>query len=181
MNKKYNIFLDLDETIISAIEFEKYNENKLENDKRKNNFSVYNMGKDYIVFERPHLQEFLDYLFENFNVSIWTAASKIYALFIIKNIILKNPNRQLDYIFFSYHCNLSEKFKNGLKDLSLLWDTYNLPNYKDSNTVIIDDNPEVKKTGFCISAPEFIFTDRNSDQDTFLIELTSKLKKIQYV
>ena len=178
MKNKYNIFLDLDETIISAIEFENYDKNKLENDKRKNNFTFYTMGKDYIVFERPHLQEFLDYLFENFNVSIWTAASKIYALFIIQNIVLKKPNRKLDYIFFSYHCDLSEKFKNGLKDLSLLWDTYKLPKCKDTNTVIIDDNPDVKKTGFCISAPEFIFTNINSENDTFLIELTNKLKKI---
>ena len=37
----------------------------------------------YKVFERPGLQEFLDYLFANFNVSVWTAASKSYALFII--------------------------------------------------------------------------------------------------
>ena len=40
MKNKYNIFLDLDETIISAIEFENYDKNKLENDKRKNNFTL---------------------------------------------------------------------------------------------------------------------------------------------
>lgn len=64
----------------------------------------------YIVFQRPHLQEFLDFLFSNFKVSVWSAASKDYVLFIINNIILKNkPTRQLEWIFFDEHCSISKK------------------------------------------------------------------------
>jgi hypothetical protein len=49
----------------------------------------------YKIFERPHLQKFLNWLFENFTVSVWTAASKTYALFIIEKFILANyPKRK---------------------------------------------------------------------------------------
>ena len=66
----------------------------------------------YIIFERPGLQQFLTFLFKYFNVSIWTAASKDYALFIIDKIIIAgNKDRKIDYVFFSYHCGISKKIK----------------------------------------------------------------------
>ena len=43
-------------------------------------FSYHDMDGYYIVFERPGLQEFLDYLFANYIVSVWTAATKDYAI-----------------------------------------------------------------------------------------------------
>ena len=86
MEKKYFV-LDLDETLISGIpKKQKHTLKKLEN---------YNMDNYYTIYCRPHLQEFLDYVFEHFNVIIWTAASKDYCLFIVKNIVLKNPNRKI--------------------------------------------------------------------------------------
>lgn len=64
----------------------------------------------YIVFERPHLQEFLDFLFSNFKVSVWSAATKDYVLFVINNIIYRDhPERKLEWIFFDEHCSTSKK------------------------------------------------------------------------
>ena len=82
---KSNIILDLDQTVISAeaseeLDFKKYQE-------KSKLFRSDNMDGYYMVYSRPYLQEFLDYIFKNFNVSIWTAASKDYALFIIEKII----------------------------------------------------------------------------------------------
>ena len=95
-----NIILDLDQTIISAEADEDYDFNK--NNKKVKLFKYYDMDSYYIIFERPGLQPFLDFLFSNFNVSIWTAASKDYALFIINKIILQNKKkRKIDWIFFS--------------------------------------------------------------------------------
>ena len=133
----------------------------------------------YIIFERPHLQEFLDFLFENFNVSIWTAATKDYALFIIEKIILSKPNRKIDWIFFSYHCNVSKKIKKGTKDLSMLWDFYKIPGYNQNNTIILDDYDEVHstQTDNCIIAKPFKFSSKNSEKDDFFIQLIPKLKK----
>jgi TFIIF-interacting CTD phosphatase-like protein len=80
--KKLNFILDLDQTIISGEPVEEYSIEK--NKKKASKFRFETMENYYIIFERPGLQQFLTFLFKNFNVSIWTAASKDYALFIIK-------------------------------------------------------------------------------------------------
>lgn len=178
MSNKKNIIFDLDETLISAIskedEFdEKLHSNRYNIFKKRDEYD--DMDGYYHVFSRPGLQKFLDFAFKNFNVSVWTAASKDYALFIIENIILKNKNRKLDYIFFSYHCDISKKVKKGIKDLTTLWDLAKIPGYTEYNTIIIDDNPDVKKTGYCIQVPEFIFTDDESENDNYFKVLKKKL------
>jgi TFIIF-interacting CTD phosphatase-like protein len=96
--KKGNFILDLDQTLISAEPTEEYDFQKNKNKAKKIIF--HNMDDYYLVFERPDLQKFLTYLFDNFNVSIWTAASKYYALFIIDKIVLAgNKNRKIIYSF----------------------------------------------------------------------------------
>ena len=172
-----NFILDLDETIISAEATEDYDFEKYKNKASK--FKHESMEGYYIIFERPHLQQFLDFIFENFDVSVWTAATKDYALFIINKIILVKPNRKLDYIFFSYHCNISKKIKKGTKDLSMLWDVYKINGYNEKNTCILDDYDEVYKTQTqnCIIAEQFKFTNENSEKDVFLKKLKRKIKK----
>jgi TFIIF-interacting CTD phosphatase-like protein len=178
---KPNILLDLDATLISAeasedFDFEQYKE-------KSKLFRSDDMDGYYIVYSRPHLQEFLDYLFEHFNVTIWTAASKDYALFIIENIILNNiKDRKLDFIFFSYHCDWSKHKKKYSKELSMLWDIHKIPGYNENNTVIIDDfKKDVYKcqTNNCIIAPPFEFTDQNSENDTFLKNIIPSLQKMK--
>lgn len=176
--KNKNVILDLDQTLISAEAEEEYDFKKYKSKAKK--FSRKDMDGYYIVFERPGLQDFLDFLFENFNVSIWTAASKDYALFIIEKIILTKPERKLDWIFFSYHCDISRRVKKGSKNLSIIWDEYKIPGYDKTNTVILDDYDEVHKTqpGNCIIAYPFEFMDKNSENDKFLSILKPELKKM---
>jgi len=92
------IYLDLDNTLLHAIPTRSFHKKyKDRASKRKiaealNNIKVYDMKDDdesyYLVFERPGLQPFLDYLFSNFTVCVWTAATKDYAAFIIDKILL---------------------------------------------------------------------------------------------
>jgi len=77
---KPNLLLDLDQTVISAETMEELGPKQK---KRAELFRADDMDGYYTVCSRPHLQQFLDYAFENFNVTVWTAASKDYALFII--------------------------------------------------------------------------------------------------
>lgn len=190
VKERQNIFLDLDQSIISGeVMKEEYDEDEeeeediydIESNKAKAvNFNFQNMENYYVIFERPGLQKFLDYLFANFNVSVWTAASKEYALFIIEKIVLAGrPDRKLDYVFFSYHCKASQKLKNGSKDLSMLWDVYKLPGYNKSNTYILDDYDEVYNTqpDNTLIAKPFYFTDERSEHDDFLPNLITKLKE----
>lgn len=178
-NQKTNVILDLDQTLISAEPTEECDLKKCKEKAR--NFKFHDMDGYYVVFERPGLQKFLDFLFANFNVSVWTAASKDYALFVIDKILIgKNKDRKLDYIFFSYHCDISKKKKNGSKCLSMLWDVYNLPGYDEKNTVIIDDYDEVHRTqnNNCLIAIPFEFTKENSHKDNYLENAEKSLKKI---
>jgi hypothetical protein len=178
-NNKINLILDLDQTLISAEADEEYDFKTYKNKAKK--FDFQDMDGYYIVFERPGLQEFLDFIFENFNVSIWTAASKDYALFIIDKIIIKDkPERKLDWIFFSYHCKISQKIKNSSKDLTLLWDEYNIPGYNKDNTIILDDYEEDvfnTQKDMCVLATPFYFLDKNSENDDFLFKLKNDLEK----
>jgi TFIIF-interacting CTD phosphatase-like protein len=122
----------------------------------------------YKVFERPGLQKFLDFLFENFNVSVWTAASKSYALFIVDKFILEgHPERQLNYTLFSYHCKRSKRLRDSQKSLDILKNEFKLLNFDMDKTYIIDDHPEVYSTqpNNCISIKPFEFTERKSYDD----------------
>lgn len=179
--KKINFILDLDQTIISGEPTEEYD--FLKNKKKASKFRFETMENYYIIFERPYLQQFLTFLFKHFNVSIWTAASKDYALFIIDKIIIAgNKDRKIDYIFFSYHCSLSKKIKRGSsKELSILWTYYKLPDYNENNTVILDDYVEdvyKNQKQNCIIAKPFEFKEDNSHKDKFLKELQHKLRNL---
>lgn len=181
MSVKPNLLLDLDQTIISGEPTEEYDFDK--NKEKQKLFRHDNMDDYYLIFSRPGLQDFLDYVFKHYNVSVWTAASKDYALFIIKNIILNNnPSRKLDFIFFSYHCSWSKSCKKGSKNLSMLWDIYNLPGYNEKNTIILDDYIEdVHKTqpDNCIIAVPFEFVKEGSEKDTFLKDVIPHMEDMR--
>lgn len=172
-----NVILDLDETLISSIEIselkinpEKHKEFK----KRSRLFKYYILDDDFIVFERPGVQAFLDFLFEKYNVSVWTAASKDYALFVIEKVVLKNSSRKLDYVLFSEHCDVSRERTGCLKQLNQL---FHLRGYNSKNTVIIDDNKNVleKQSNTVLAIKPFNFFSKNSEHDNQLLKIRKKL------
>lgn len=175
MSKPIHVFLDLDQTLISAEPLKSVKEYP---DDKLSKFQKSTLPDIYEVFHRPELQSFLDYLFKNFTVSIWTAATKDYAVFIVKNIIMENhPERTIEYILFNYHGSVSKNVKKSDKSLSTLWDVFKLPNITQNNTFIIDDNPDIYKSqpDNCILAKPFEFTQQDSHTDKYLEELKQKL------
>jgi TFIIF-interacting CTD phosphatase-like protein len=136
IRKPVNVMLDLDNTLIYSITQDKL-------PKKKNHLHTmkyHKMDDDYYVFERPGLQSFLNWLFENFNVSIWSAASPEYVKFIVKNIVEKN-GRNLEYVLNSDNCEESQHIYGDkhIKNLKMLWDHYDIDGYDPYNTLIIDD------------------------------------------
>ena len=181
MSNKLNVVLDLDETLINSQPLDELKSQERERFMRR--FTHHNMDGYYLVCQRPHLQSFLDYLFENHNVSVWTAASHDYANFVINNVILIKPNRTLKYFFWDKHCKTSRKqFNKDPKNLKLLWNIYKCPNFYPDNTFIIDDLDDVYKPQKCNSIPAippFDVFDTNSDNDRFLQELIPKIEQIR--
>lgn len=173
MSNKKNVFLDLDNTLICS---ENYSEELLKH------VLLYGLKYDflypYITVERPHLQMFLDYLFSNFNVCVWTAATKGYASFIVDKFILQNNyNRSLQFVLFNEHCDISTKYTKGIKSLRMLWDVWNIPGFNISNTIIIDDLKEVYdlQPQNCINIKSFEI--KNCEHDLELKKTIIKLER----
>ena len=176
--KSLNIILDLDETLINSQALEDITPQEKKKFMRR--FKNHNMDGYYLVCERPHVQDFLDYVFKNFNVSVWTAASELYAKFVIKNVILVKPERKLEYFFWDKHCKISrKKFNKQPKNLNLLID--NLAEYYKDNTLIIDDLDDVYNVQKCNSIPAIAFdvSEQNSDGDNFLQNIIPVLEKLR--
>mgnify|MGYP000882259547 FL=1 len=189
------IVLDLDLTLIHAVsssDIEKKYPDKRVMAAKLSSLKLHDMKEGnksyYLVFERPGLQEFLDYLFKNFRVIVWTAATKSYASFIIEKIILQKQERDLEYAFVHYHCKRSKKRygADNPKNLIMLMDKYKIKGMNKKNTLIIDDHPDVKTKNHsrCIVAPEFLALDEetlnpilNAPNDNFLPKLMTKLKE----
>lgn len=176
MEKKI-LILDLDQTIISAEVLEEFNEVKHKDKIPK--FDHVNLDGYYIIFQRPNLQEFLDFAFQNFKVMVWTAATKDYGLFVIKSFITNKEGRELELILFDYHCDISEKLHKSPKKLSILSENFRLAGYEPTNIFIIDDYDEVYKPQVenCIMVKPFYFEDENSENDDYLLKLKDKLQK----
>lgn len=170
-HKLENIILDLDETLISAIEL---NSGKSGINRYKK-FSYHNFDNEYIICERPGVQQFLDFCFKHFNVSVWTAASKEYCLYVVDKVVLKNKKRRLDYILFDSHCDESYKDSKCLKHLNRL---FHLDAYNRNNTVLIDDNPETfsRQKNQIIKIKSFQYYKPNSETDNELEQIMNKLK-----
>jgi TFIIF-interacting CTD phosphatase-like protein len=171
------IVLDLDATLISAQSLEKFQKDKKNKKKAEKFDKQYQMEDYYHVFGRPHLEVFLDYIFENFKVAVWTAASQMYALSIIQNFVMTKPDRRLEFILFDYHNEHSIKHARGTKDLKFLESFYNIEEYDDM--IILDDFEDVVKVnkGHSIKAPFFEFKKRNSHNDSWMLRVIPRLKR----
>lgn len=170
-----NVILDLDETLINTHTVKRFTPRHF---RRARLFKWKRMGKKYIVIARPGLDRFLGWLFRHFKVSVWTAASRSYAMFVVKHFIATNPDRIPIHIFSSNHCKSSMKKGKSHKDLRFLYQ--NFPKiYNKSNTIIVDDREDV-----CVPQAEnsynikpFLFLQKASYRDNKLIRLSRFLAK----
>ena len=174
----FNIVLDLDNTIISSLTKEEYTKRKIDHNLKF--ISICN-GM-YYTLPRPYLEDFLNYIFARFHVSVWTAASKDYAKEIIEKFILKGKkNRRLRGFLYDIHCKESMDAINPktMKDLRYLYISKNKL-FNENNTVIIDDLKEVlnnnKKNS--IDSEYFDSSKKSAPNDTFLLKLMNDLEPV---
>ena len=175
--EKPNLYLDLDETLIYSMDmrYRKTFPSIVES------FKHHNFENMYLILERPGLQNFLDWIFDHFNVSIWSAASPDYVDFIAKNIIIGSKKRKLKRILNSNNCDKSQQIygEEHLKKLDLLWDHYKLPNHSPNNTILLDDlrlnvNSQPEN---CMKIKKFVVT-KNYVEDQELLKIKNKLENV---
>lgn len=184
---KMNIILDLDNTIICSLSPDQIKDiTKSEKEYLKTlQYKSMKTGKylDFRVYYRPHLKEFLLFLFQNFNCAVFTAADMAYGVFIVNEIIYKcvpQELRKLDFILHNDHTTISEKKYNGVpKKLKMLWDDYKIPGYNKNNTILLDDLDDTfygNTKGLVLRVKPFECLNEKGD-DNFLLFLIERLKR----
>lgn len=175
-NKNIQCLLDLDNTVIYSLELERVPKNNW-----INKFKHHEMTGEFLIFERPGLQKFLNWLFKHFNVSVWSAASPAYVDFIVDNIIEKN-GRKVDYVLNSNNCEISQKFYgvDNIKKLDLLWDVYDLEGFGPYSTLIVDDLGKVLNNNKhnSLRIKRFVASE-NSINDEDLLRIKDELIKVK--
>jgi|LauGreDrversion4_2_1035121.scaffolds.fasta_scaffold31048_4 TFIIF-interacting CTD phosphatase-like protein len=163
MKKIQNIVLDIDQTLLDA---------HLNPD---NNTA--NTMSDYTFFLRPYLARFLNFLFEHFNVAIWTAADTEYAHYVVNNIIAPMTGRRPQFIMS--RPDYQDCLLKGLGHKNLVYLSQKYPQFDYNKTIIIDDLDYVKATNGvrCIALPKFLMDNpQQSKNDTALLSLMNALK-----
>lgn len=122
------LILDLDETLIYATE---------ESLERKSDFRV----GQYFVYKRPFVETFLRFCFENYEVAVWTTATKSYAEEIFK-VILKTEYK-LQFLWTRERCTLS--FDEDEREHFFVKRMYKIRRhgYKLESVIVVDDSPNV--------------------------------------
>ncbi|AXN77294.1 CDT phosphatase transcription factor [Heliothis virescens ascovirus 3i] len=170
------VFLDLDNTLICSLRLDSAESEMARN---VNGFVPAVIFSDYEVYKRPHLDEFLSYLFENFRVGVWTAASKDYAAVITAELILrKYPNRRLEMFLSSDETRTAGEEVGGVKNLNALWDLWGADVIIErDDAIIIDDLPDVYITQphRCIPVVAYHAQDADAPTDIGLKQLQKDL------
>jgi hypothetical protein len=176
--KKFNLVLDIDNTLVSAID---QHFNYLINPKLRSSFNHIemhdNIAGNYYIYERPNLYSFLSICSQFFNISIWTFATKEYAYFIAKNLF--PPFIHIEHILSRDDTmNAKIHYPNKFKALEYLYNLDN--NYNNTNTLIIDDNDDVKRSNMnnCIQIYPFDLLKNANENKLYDNELFHTFKKI---
>lgn len=126
-----NIVLDLDETLVSV------NLNLSSPLKYHCKFSLDQDQDVYYLCKRPHLDLFLKYIFKNFKtVSVWTAATRPYALKVIECIFTPSQRKRLAFIKARDELKVKED-GSYTKPLAKVFKSNEI--IKSHNTIMIDD------------------------------------------
>ncbi len=179
MSCKLNIVLDLDNTLIHSVETSNINSVP---PIWKNKATKLIPG-DFVTFRRPHLEKFLNFLFDNFNVGVFTAAAKDYATEIVWQFIQDKPGRKVDFLISRLDLEKSKQLYGSetMKKLNYIWDYLQVYDYYPCNTIIIDDNLYVKQSNYfnTLSVHPFFITEDDSENDSTLLEAIDELKEIK--
>ncbi len=112
-----SVVLDLDETLVHG---------------------VFHKNENITLKIRPYCKEFLEYLFENFNVGIWTMANVSWCDTVLEHILTKEQQEKLKFVYTSQNsCPRDEG------DIKCLHKIFKKKNYKEMitthNTIIVED------------------------------------------
>lgn len=133
MSHKKLLILDIDETLLHASEV------SLGRD------PDYLVGK-YFVYKRPHLEKFLNFCSQNFELAIWTTATKAFAYEIVEKIFEKDTN--LSFVWSEEKCTYVKDATTA--EYHFLKNLIKVKNkgYSLDHVIMVDDTPEKLKKNY---------------------------------
>jgi CTD small phosphatase-like protein 2 len=171
------VVLDIDHTLISSYILKKGNSPKEDLEKFDFSFDMDHKGNNYTVYikKRPYLDEFLEYLKDNFNMAVFTAADRVYATKILKSLGILDS---LDFFKSSESLSIGFDLVHFLVYLKKL---KKIPGIDIKKTVIIDDSREVANANRknLILIPGFYHHHKSCDEDINLLKTMSVLEKLK--
>ena len=134
-----HVILDIDETLIHAVQCSKKQYEQSKSTPRGPNIRYVKVGSEHFrVYLRPYVHQFLRQVFGmSSSVSVWTAATRTYAYKMIQ--LLFKPT-QIEKLRVVYHRRHTSSVNGGfyIKRLSNLIRKFSDMNL--SNTFLVDDN-----------------------------------------
>ena len=130
-----------------------------------------------LVFLRPSLSQFLEFLFANYEVAVWTSCPYFSAMPLVEAIFTPMQIAQLQFIFTRVNCELMRNY-GSRKNLQAIWQLY--PRYNAQNTLLLDDDAaKIVQLENWIEVPKYIATTDNSKNDTVLVDIINHLSNQQ--
>jgi len=159
--------LDLDETLIYATE---------EVLERNEDFCV----GQYFVYKRPFLELLLGFCFGNFNVAVWTTATKSYAEEILRKILKKN--QKLQFLWTRDKCTLFYDEEEHEHYFVKRMYKIRRRGYKLKSVIVVDDTPNVWRCSYgnLIRVRKFE-GDENDDELKFLSIYLKELLEVRNI
>ena len=171
------IVLDIDETLISSSVVKEDELKTIDQNNFDFNFTLEWKDITYYVFikKRPFLDEFLDYVVNNFKVAVFTAADREYATKILQHLKIFDKLE-----FFKSRESLSIGF-DWFKLFVYLKKLKSIPDIDLKKTVIIDDTKEVANRNYrnLIHVNSFQWNRKGSENDATLLKVMSTLQQIK--
>ena len=130
--KRKLLILDLDNTLI----FTNTEESVSATSREKEDFQIMFDEKCYFYgYKRPHLDKFIDYIIQYFDIAVWSAGNEYYVNSIIDSIF-GDRKYLLSFIYNKTHCHKSEHNGNEI------WIKYinNIQSHLPDDIIILDDN-----------------------------------------
>lgn len=180
---KDNIVYDLDNTLVCAIPFSQLHLIPSDLpffyydfivDKTDNNQNVR-------IFARPYLHKMLLSVSKFANISIWTAAGKNYAEFVVSKFF--PTSIKIDFLFHSEQVQDAVRTYFRFKPLDYIYSFF--PNYTKINTIIVDDltdvasanpNNSIQIKAFKLLTDMLNTFNKSVLNDTELLKLIEELK-----
>lgn len=137
--RKLQILLDLDETLVNYVDMSLWN--KLD-DSEKSKYIVSTTSEpNRIIVVRPNIREFLEFIFTNCDVSIFSMAVKSHADE-VANLVTDGHPENFKNIWSTNDESAASSIMEISKDLRYLWYVSKPKIMYPANTILIDDLEE---------------------------------------